>query len=100
MRPGSRDVKVRILITGEEFTELKKYTYMMVEAFGLDSRFERYQGTRPIGLYRWDLDCLIDVIAVAVRDSENEADTTEGGRRALRRLHERLQDEYRSTFGN
>jgi len=49
MKPGSRDIKVNILITGEELEELQKHTWSMVEAFGLDRRIEQYKGKRPIG---------------------------------------------------
>ena len=59
MKPGSRDIKVNILITGEELEELQKHTWSMVEAFGLDRRIEQYKGKRPIGLYQWDMECLI-----------------------------------------
>ena len=58
MKPGSGDKQYRILITGRELEELKKFTWSMAEAFGLDRRIEKYQGKRPIGFYRWDLDCL------------------------------------------
>jgi hypothetical protein len=61
MKPGSRDIQVNILITGEELEELQKYTWSMAEAFGLDRRIELYKGKKPIGMYRWDIDCLIDV---------------------------------------
>jgi len=42
MKPGSKDIKVNILITGAEFEELQKHTGLMAEAFGLDQRIERY----------------------------------------------------------
>jgi hypothetical protein len=44
---------------------------MMDEAFGLDARIRKYQGSRPIGFYRWDLECLIDVIDSALADEKN-----------------------------
>ena len=56
----------RVLITGRELEELKKHTWQMAEAFGLDRRIEMYQGKRPITLYAWDLDCLVDVMADAL----------------------------------
>ena len=62
MKPGSGDIRHKILITGEELRELKRHTGSMSEAFGLDGKIEAYKGTRPITLYRWDLDCLMDVI--------------------------------------
>jgi hypothetical protein len=40
----------------------------MAEAFGLDRRIEAYSGKRPIGLYRWDLDCLLAVMDLALKD--------------------------------
>ena len=62
MKPGPGDVKLAILISGEELHELKRFTIDMVEAFGLDRRIETYSSKRPIGFYRWDLDCLSAVI--------------------------------------
>lgn len=54
MKPGSKDIKTNVLILGQELTELKRHTWLMDEAFGLDSRIEEYKGTRPIGLYSWE----------------------------------------------
>ena len=45
MKPGSRDIKVNMLITGEELEELQKHTWSMVEAFGLDMRSPRNLAT-------------------------------------------------------
>lgn len=53
MKPGKYDRKDQVRITGAELRELKRLD--MPESLGLDRRIERYQGTRPIGLYRWDL---------------------------------------------
>src|SRR5208283_349569 len=69
MKPGPNDVKLAILITGDELHELKRFTIDMVEAFGLDSRIEAYSGKRPIGFYRWDLDCLLAVMDLALKAS-------------------------------
>lgn len=68
MKPGSNDKKYYILITGQELVELKKYTWVMVEAFGMDRKIERYQGTKPIGFWRWDLDCLEAVLNGVLKD--------------------------------
>ena len=62
MKPGRRDIRHKMLITGDELRELKRHADSMVEAFGLDRKIESYKGTRPITLYRWDLECLMDVI--------------------------------------
>jgi len=69
MKPGSRDIKVQILIAGQELEELQKHTWSMAESFGLDRRIDQYMGKKPIGLYRWDLECLIDVLDSAVGQS-------------------------------
>ncbi len=44
MKPGRRDDKLHILITGEELKELKRHTGLLFEAYGLDRRVEKYQG--------------------------------------------------------
>ena len=71
MKPLPGDYRHKLLISGDELRELKKHTYSMVEAFGLDRKIENYQGTRPITLYRWDLECLMSVIDLALRDERD-----------------------------
>ena len=90
MKPGSRDRPYPVLITGIELAELKKLTWSMAEAFGLDRRIENYKGRRPIGLYRWDLECLVDVIEIELRDAAEDPGTDISDRAALGALHERL----------
>jgi len=41
MKPGPNDVKLAILITGDELHELKRFTIDMIETFGLDRRIEK-----------------------------------------------------------
>jgi len=98
MKPGSRDIKVKMLIDGEELAQLKRHTGQMAEAFGLDSRIERYQGKRPIGFYRWDLDCLIDVVDMALKDPREYPSKDSFAYLAIKRLHDRLKEEYERTF--
>ena len=98
MKARSGDPQVKMLIDGEELAELKRHTVLMAEAFGLDSRIERYQGKRPIGLHRWDFDCLIDVVAIALEDAEEHPSQDGPGYVALKRLHDRLKDEYERAF--
>lgn len=90
MKPGSRDVPVRVKISGTELRELKKLTGAMAESFGLDRRIDAYQGKRLIQLYRWDLDCLVDVLAVAVREAETSPGGLAPGCRPLKTLYDRL----------
>ena len=98
MKPGSKDIKTNILISGEELIELKRHAGLMVEAFGLDSRIERYKGTRPIGLYSWDFDCLIDTVDYALNDPKEYPDKNDSGYRSLLKLHNRLKEIYRKTY--
>jgi len=95
MRPGSKDKKLEILITGEELSELKRYSWQMVEAFGLDKRIEKYQGARPIGLYSWDFDCILAVVEGALNDPKGYSDKEHPSYTALKTLYERLKKEYR-----
>ena len=90
MRPSSGDKRHQILITGRELEELKKFTCSMAEAFGLDRRIEEYQGIRPIGFYRWDLDCLEDVLSMALDDDEEYPEKSGPGYEALSKLYERI----------
>ncbi|MEA3358938.1 MAG: hypothetical protein U9R17_05975 [Thermodesulfobacteriota bacterium] len=99
IKPGSRDIKVSMLITGEELDELQKHTWSMVEAFGLDRRIEQYKGKRPIGFYRWDMDCLIDVLSIALDDPKEYPDRNSSGYVTLKNLLERLRLEYERNFG-
>ncbi len=98
MKPGPNDVKLKILITGDELLELQRFTLDMAEAFGLDRRIEVYSGKRPIGLYRWDLDCLLAVMDNAVKDLRAYPDKASSSYAALKRLHDRLQEEYRRVW--
>jgi hypothetical protein len=99
MKPGARDHRHRLLISGDELRELQQFTDYMSEAFGLDRKIEKYRGTRPITLYRWDLDCLRDVIALALRDKKMYPNRSDRGCQALKSLGERLRREYDSACG-
>ncbi|MGD0185242.1 MAG: hypothetical protein ABSC25_08320 [Roseiarcus sp.] len=99
MKPGPNDAKLAILVTGDELRELKRFTIDMAEAFGLDRRIEAYTGKRPIGLYRWDLDCLLAVTDNALKDRREYPDRTTSAYTALKRLQVRLQEEYKKFYG-
>ena len=96
MKPGARDIKLSILISGEELSELQRHSWQMVEAFGLDRRIENYKGKRPIGLYSWDFDCLLAVIENVIDDPKEYPDKNYSGYIALRKLYDRLKVEYQN----
>lgn len=98
IRPGKNDICVNILISGAELEELKKHTWSMAESFGLDSRIDRYQGKRPIGLYRWDLECLLDVLSMALDDPEEYPSKGSPEHATLEHLHSKLKTIYDETY--
>ena len=95
MKPGSKDIKSKVLITGDELFELQRHSYQMVEAFGLDRRIENYQGKRPIGLNGWDFDCLLAVIESALEDKKEYPDRDAIEYKVLMSLYLRLKEENR-----
>ena len=95
MKPGKNDIKLQILITGEELYELQEHTYLMAESFGLDTRIANYKGKRPIGLYNWDFECLISVIEYALDDPKSYPDKSVPGYTLMEQLLERLRVEER-----
>ena len=98
MKPGPGDLKLNILITGDELQELKRFTIDMVDAFGLDRRIEAYSGKRSIGFHRWDVDCLLAVIDNALKDERAYPDKTSSAYAAFKRLQVRLEHEYRKIW--
>ena len=100
MKPGPRDIRHKVLITGDELRELQRHTGSMAEAFGLDRKIEAYQGTRPLTLYRWDLECLMDTIECELNDPREYPDRVSPEYLALKRLGERLRAEYDRHYGD
>jgi len=93
IKPGSGDRKASILITGVELDELQRFDWMMAESFGLDRRIINYKGTRPIGLYRWDIEWLVDVINSVLDDPEYYPNHDSTRYLAIKNLRDRLQAE-------
>ena len=91
------EIPIQILITGEGLSELQRQTWQMAEAFDLDDKIEHYQGQEPIALYRWDVDCLLDVIFMALDDGEYP-DKGCSGYKALKRLQSRLKEAYKRAY--
>ena len=96
MRPGKYDRKHQVLIKGAELRELKELD--LAESLGLDRRIERYQGKRPLGLYRWDLEALLDALSLALQEPDDSY-WPPLNKRAIKKLLERLQAEYESAYG-
>jgi hypothetical protein len=96
VKPGSKDRKASILITGLELDELQRFVWMMAESFGLDRRIANYQGVRPIGLWGWDIECLVEVIDSVLNDPEYYPVQGSPEHQAIKDLRDRLQKEEES----
>lgn len=93
VKPGSKELQANILITGLALEELQRFDWMMAESFGLDRRIANYQGKQPIGLWCWDIECLLTVIDLVLDDSEYYPVQGSPGHRAIKDLRGRLQKE-------
>jgi hypothetical protein len=98
MKPEKNDIPIKVTISGKQLEELQKYTVDMCEAFGLDRKIENYKGTRPISLYSWDLDCIIDVLSMALDDEKNYPDRESKGYIKLHELHVSLKKAYKEKY--
>jgi hypothetical protein len=98
MKLGKKDIPIKIKICGTKLYELQKYTYQMCEAFGLDRKIENYKGTRPITLYSWDLDCLIDILSMVLRDEKEYPDKNTDEYIELNNLYIDLKDLNTKTY--
>jgi len=98
IKPGGKDRKASILITGMELDELQRFVWMMAESFGLDRRIANCQGVLPIGLYRWDIECLVDVINSVLDDPEYYPNQDSTEYEAIKNLHDRLQVEEDALY--
>ncbi|MFO0926141.1 MAG: hypothetical protein U0736_03760 [Gemmataceae bacterium] len=95
-----KDHRHRLLISGDELQEPQRHTGAMAEAFGLDRKIENYKGTRPITLYRWDLDCLMDVIDLALRDERDYPDRSAPAYLAAQEPRRAAAWEYDAVYGH
>ena len=99
MKPGKNDIPIRVKISGRQLVELQKHTWQMCEAFGLDRKIENYKGTRPISLYSWDLDCIIDVLWLALNDEREYPDKEDEGYTRLHELYVYLENAHKEIHG-
>ena len=70
----------------------------MCEAFGLDRKIDNYKGVRPIAFYRWDLDCLLDVLDMTLNDVKEYPDKQNDGYIELHKLYVNLKQAYKYTY--
>ena len=65
----------------------------------MERRVERYQGKRPMGLYRWDLECLLDTLSLEMTDRPLHPRLRRRDLAALQSLYDRLRKEYDLAYG-
>ena len=70
----------------------------MAEAYGLDRRMEQYKGKKPIGFYRWDMECFVDMLSLALDGHKEYPDRKSSGYFVLKRLSERLESEHERNY--
>lgn len=115
MKHRKCDRQHQILITGLALEELKRHACDLPESFGLDRKIERYKGKRPLVLYRWDLECLLDTLDMVLKEPRGYPcdDPPEPGGRwgesfvpqddprcvAIKGLFDELRREYRGAYG-
>ena len=87
MKPGKKDIAIQCKISGRQPEELQKHTWQMCEAFGLDTKIDNYKGVRPISFYRWDLDCLLDVLDMTLNDAKEYPDKQDDEYKKLHELY-------------
>ena len=100
MKPGTNDIPLKLRISGRKLEELQKYTGQMCEAFGLDQKIANYKGVRPITLYSWDLDCILDVLHIVLEDKREYPDKKDEAYIKLQELYVALKQAYKETYGN
>jgi hypothetical protein len=99
MKPGKRDIPIKIKISGRRLVELQKHTWKMMEAYGLDTKIDNYKGVRPISFYRWDLDCILDVLSMTLDDEKEYPDKKDEGYLKLHELYVALKKAHKETYG-
>jgi len=99
MKPGKRDIPIKIKISGRQLMELQKQSWNMIEAFGLDTKIDNYKGIRAISFYCWDLDCILDVLSMALVDEKEYPDKKDEGYLKLHELYITLKKAYKETYG-
>ena len=97
MKIPKNEFPAKVKISGIQLEELQKQTYQMAEAFGLDRKIEKYKGTRSISLFRWDLECILDVLDATLKDKNEYSDHNDIKFLELQKLNINLIKIYQET---
>jgi hypothetical protein len=88
---------IKVLIKDAELRVLKELS--LHEWFGLERGVERYQGKRPMSLYHWDLECLLETLSLEMTDRPWHPRPRKRDLAALQSLYGRLRKEYDVAYG-
>ena len=96
MKIPKNEIPAKIKISGIQLEELQKQSFQMTEAFGLDRKIENYKGTRAITLYRWDIECITDILNLTIKDSNEYPDKNDIKYKELEKLNLKFKELYKS----
>lgn len=96
MKIPKNEIPAKIKISGIQLEALQEQSYQLCESFGLDSKIEDYKGTRPIHLYRWDIECLTDMLDETLKDPSEYPDKDDIGYKELEKLNLTLKELYKT----
>jgi hypothetical protein len=96
MKIPKNEIPAKIKISGLQLEELQKQSFQMTEAFGLDRKIENYKGTRAITLYRWDIECITDILNSTLEDSSEYPNKNDIKYKELEKLNLKLKELYKS----
>jgi hypothetical protein len=90
MKIPKNEIPAKVIISGMQLEELQKQAYQLTEAFGLDRKIENYKGTRAISLYRWDLECITDMLDATLNNPNEYPDKNDIRYKELENLNSKL----------
>ena len=96
MKIPKNEIPAKIKISGIQLEELQKQSFQMTEAFGLGRKIENYKGTRAITLYRWDIECITDILNSTLEDSSEYPNKNDIKYKELEKLNLKLKELYKS----
>jgi len=92
MKIPKNEIPVKIKISGIQLEELQKQSFQMTESFGLDRKIDNYKGSRAISLYRWDIECITDILNLTLEDSNEYPDKNDIKYKELETLNLKLKE--------
>jgi hypothetical protein len=77
----------------------RSYRDIQARCVRLDRKVDNYKGVRPISFYSWDMDCILDVLRMALDDVSEYPDQQDEGYIQLHQLYLTLKQAAEETYG-